>query len=173
MTSRSALSALLLSLLLATPLCCQQVAPAAPARNFTVDDNYRISSGDVLVVGVLGEKDLSGPLAVGAGGSIALPIVGSVQVIGKTLAEARDLIARTYRDVIREPYVSVALDETASKRRVYVGGTVAKPGSYMMPLGSTPAEAIVTAGLTDESDLEHVTVRRADGEILKLDLTGL
>ena len=77
-----------------------------------------------------------------AGGSIALPIVGSVQVVGKTLNEARAQIAKTYRDVIREPYVSVALDETASKRRAYVGGAVEKPGSYLLPLGSTPAEAV-------------------------------
>ncbi|MHB8997279.1 MAG: SLBB domain-containing protein [Armatimonadota bacterium] len=170
MTSRSALFALFLSISLVTPLYCQQ---AAAVRDFIVDENYRISPGDVLVVSVLGEKDLSGPLAVGAGGSIALPIVGSVQVIGKSLSEARELIARTYRDVIREPYVSVALDETASRRRVYVGGSVEKPGSYFLPLGSTPAEAVVAAGLNDESDLQHVTVRRATGEVLVLDLTGL
>lgn len=170
MTSRSALFALFLSILIATPLYCQQ---AAAARDFIVDENYRVSPGDVLVVSVLGEKDLSGPLAVGAGGSIALPIVGSVQVIGKSLSEARELIAGTYRDVIREPYVSVALDETASRRRVYVGGSVEKPGSHFLPLGSTPAEAVVAAGLNDESDLQHVTVRRATGEVLQLDLTGL
>ena len=94
-------------------------------------------------------------------------------MVGKTLRETRDLIARTYTDVIRQPYVSVALDETASKRRVYVGGMVDKPASYMLPLGSTPTEAIVAAGITDESDLRSVTVRHPGGEAVTVDMSGL
>ena len=176
MIPRSALPiASLILLLLCAPLLAQPAAGAPPAtgRAFIVDENYRLSPGDVIIVSVLGEKDLSGPLTVGAGGSIALPIVGSVQVVGKSLAETRDLIARTYRDVIREPYVSVALDETASKRRAYVGGAVDKPGSFILPLGSMPADAIVAAGITDESDLANVTLTRTDGTCVKLDLSGL
>lgn len=159
------------SLLICTSLLA--VAAAAAPQKLVVDDNYRISPGDTLIVTVLGEKDLSGPMTVGAGGSLALPIVGSVQVVGKTLRETRDMIANTYRDVIKEPYVSVALDEGASKRRVYVGGAVEKPGSFVLPLGSTPAEAVVAAGLTEESDLTRVTYSTAGGQAGVLDLSGL
>lgn len=175
MRLQSALLTAILTVLLITPIIAQQVPaqPYAAANDFVVDDNYRLSPGDVIIVSVLGEKDLSGPLTVGAGGSVALPIVGSVQVIGKTLAETRDLIAKTYRDVIREPYVSVALDEPSSKRRVYVGGAVEKPGSVMLPLGSTPAEAVVAAGIIEESDLGAITLLRANGQRLALDLSGL
>ena len=147
--------------------------PVASAERFVVDDNYRVSPGDVLIVTVLGEDKLTGSLTVGVGGSIALPIVGSVQVIGKSLQETRALIARTYKDVIREPYVSVALDETASKRRVYVGGAVEKPGSFLLQLGGTPAEAVVAAGLTEDSDLTRVTLLREGGEKTVIDLSGL
>lgn len=175
MTSRCAVVLALLSLMFVLPAVAQQGAPqpATPARDFVVDENYRLSAGDVIIVSVLGEKDLSGPLTVGSGGSIALPIVGSVQVVGKTLSATRDLIARTYRDVIREPYVSVALDETASKRRVSVGGAVEKPGSFVLPLGATAAEAVVAAGINEDSDLTAVTLTHATGERVRLDLSGL
>lgn len=173
MTPRSALLIAQLCLIVAAPAFAQQGAEQPAARGFVVDDAYRVSSGDVIIVSVLGEKELSGPLTVGAGGSIALPIVGSVQVVGKTLAETRDLIARTYRDVIKDPYVSVALDEQASKRRAYVGGAVDKPGSFVLPLGAMPAEAIVAAGITDDSDLANVTLLRSNGSRLTLDVSGL
>ncbi|MEI6501550.1 MAG: polysaccharide biosynthesis/export family protein, partial [Armatimonadota bacterium] len=164
MISRSAPS-VVLSLYAAALALLVSVAPVwaqqtAPIERFVVDGDYRLSPGDVVIITVLGEEKLSGPLTVGVGGAIALPIVGSVQVIGKSLLETRALIARTYKDVIREPYVSVALDEAASKRRIYVGGAVDKPGSFMLPLGSTPSEAVVAAGLIEDSDLTRVTLQR-------------
>lgn len=157
---------LAITLLLASSL-------AVHAQPLAVDDNYRLQSGDVIIVSVLGEERLGGTLPVGAGGSIPLPIVGSVPVVGKTLSETRDLVARLYSDVIRRPYVSVALDENASRRKVFVSGRVEKPGPQLLPFGSTVTDAVVAAGFTEEADLAAVTVRHASGELATVDLTGL
>jgi polysaccharide export outer membrane protein len=148
-------------------------ALAGTHKPLVVDDNYRLQAGDVIVLSVLGEENLAGPLTVGPGGSIALPIVGSIQVVGKSLSEARALIARHYEDLIRRPYVSVALDESASRRRAYVGGMVEKPGSHMLPFGATLTDAVVTAEFSEESDLSQVTLSRTSGELITADLTGL
>jgi polysaccharide export outer membrane protein len=162
------------SALLSTILCaCLLPALGAAQQPLVVDDNYRLQSGDVILVSVLGEEKLGGALSVGPGGSIALPVVGSVPVVGNSLRETRELITRHYRDVMRHPFVSIALDENASRRRVYVGGSVEKPGSQLLPFGSTLPDAVVAAGFTADSDLSQVTVRRVDGEIIRADLTGL
>ena len=161
------------ALLLTTACLCLLPALAGAQQPLVVDDNYRLQAGDVILVTVLGEEKLGGSLLVGPGGSIALPIVGSVQVVGKTLRETRAMIARHYEDVIRRPYVSVALDENASRRRVYVAGMVEKPGSQMLPFGATLPDAVVGAGFSDESDLSAVVVTRANGEVITTDLTGL
>ena len=58
---------------------------AEPALN---DGAYRIAPGDVLDLGVLGAPDLARKLTVLADGSVSLPFVGTVTVVGRTLAEA-------------------------------------------------------------------------------------
>lgn len=159
--------------LLATAALCLVGGLAFAQQALVVDDNYRLQAGDVVIVQVLGEEKLGGSLQVGPGGSIALPVVGSVPVVGKTLREARDTIAKNYQDIIRRPYVSVALDENASKRRVYVSGFVQKPGSQMLPFGATLPDAVVGAVFTDDADLSRVTLQRANGEAIVADLSGL
>jgi len=172
MTNRSARvpQSLLLSTLAA--LCLLPALPTA-AEPLVVDEHYRLQPGDVIIVNVLGEEGLSGQRAVGPGGSIMVPLVGSVPVVGKSLREVNDLITKYYKDVLKRPYVTVALDEPNSKRRVYVSGRVEKPGSQMLPLGATLPDAVVGAGFDDESDLARVTLRHADGAVSTVDLSGL
>lgn len=167
MTCRSTLGAILILGVSLLPLAAQAAAP------LVVDETYRLQSGDVIIVSVLGEEKLSGSLAVGPGGSVAIPVIGSLQVAGKTLQETRSLLNRSFRDVIKEPFVTVALDEMTSKRRVYVSGAVEKPGGQMLSFGATPADALVAAGLSDDSDLANVILTRSDGQTLPVDLTGL
>jgi len=126
-----------------------------------------------VVVSVLGEEKQGGSLAVGPGGTIALPLVGTVSVVGKTLQEARAVIVKYLRELMNEPYVSVALDEVNSKRRVYVSGHVEKAGSHLLPLGATVADALADAVPGEEADLTQVKVRRGSGETVMLDMSGL
>jgi len=172
MTKRSALTprAFLCSTLAAL---CLLPALALAQEPLVVDEQYRVQAGDVILLEVLGEEGLSGPRQVGAGGSIALPLVGSVPVVGKSLREITALVTKYYKDVMRRPFITVALDETASKRRVYVTGRVERPGSQMLPFGATLPDAVVGAGFTDESDLARVTLRRTDGNASVVDLSGL
>jgi len=172
MTKRSA--PLPRCLLISTTLAlCLLPALSAADEPFVVDQHYRLQAGDVIIISVLGEESLSGSRQIGPGGSIALPLVGSVPVVGQSLLEVTNLVTKYYKDVLRRPLVTVSLDETASKRRVYVTGRVEKPGSQMLPLGSTLPEAVVAAGFSEDSDLSHVTLRRAGGQFSTVDLSGL
>jgi len=172
MTNRSALVPRFLLCSTLAALCLLPVCAVAQ-EPFVVDEHYRLQAGDVIILAVLGEESLSGSRQVGAGGSIALPLVGSVPVVGKSLRETTDLITKYYKDVLRRPFITVALDETASKRRVYVTGRVERPGSQTLPFGATLPDAVVGAGFTDESDLARVTLRRKDGVARTVDMSGL
>jgi polysaccharide export outer membrane protein len=91
---------------------------------------YRITRGDRVSVSILGESDLSGGgKRVEAIGTINLPLIQEVRLVGLTIAEAQDLIAKAYREgrFLRNPQVSVTVEEYAA-RSVIVGGKVNSPG---------------------------------------------
>lgn len=146
------------------------LGPMWAQQELPLDENYCIQPGDVLLVQVLGEEKLGGNLTVGPGGTIALPGIGSVAVAGKTLGEAQKLITQQYKKFLRYPHITVALDESASRRRVYITGAVEKPGSHFLPWGATLLDALSAAGCQEEADLAQITLRRANGEIIACDV---
>ena len=144
-----------------------------PARPGLIGPDYRVQPGDALVVAVLGEAEFAGARLVGTQGTIYLPLIGTLEVAGKTLAEIRAAIVTSLREVIREPYVTVALDEVNCKRRVYITGRVERLGSQMLPLGATIVDAVVAAGILEDTDLANVQLSRTDGKNIRFDLSGL
>lgn len=149
------------------------VLSTADAASLTQSDSYRVQPGDALLIDLLGESDFGGERMVGPQGTIALPVVGSLRVADMTLTEVREAITRALREFMEAPYVTVALNELNSKRRVYVSGRVEKIGSHMLPLGATIVEALAAAGLAEDADLSTVQVTRSGGETLVLNLSGL
>src|SRR5688572_12739665 len=72
-----------------TPLAAPDVPRAA-----TLSADYRINTGDKLAVTVYRVEDLSREYRVDLAGSLAMPLIGNVQAVGRTTAEVRDEIAR-------------------------------------------------------------------------------
>lgn len=136
-------------------------------------EGYAVSPGDVLTVSVFGEEQLSGKYRVGPAGTLAMPLVGNVRVGGSALTDVQETVGTALRRVIRRPAVTVALDEAASDRKVYVSGEVQKPGPLTLPFGATVADAISSAGLQPSGDLRHVKVTNSAQEPRVLDLSGL
>ena len=55
--------------------------------------------------------------------------------------------------------------------RINVSGSVAKPGPFTVPLGSSIVEAIgLAGGPTEDASLSRATLRRANGRIVEVDL---
>lgn len=159
----SLLAVLMLALLL----------PGLTLAQGNMDDTYLLQPGDTLAVTVLGEDKLGGSRVVGPQGTIGLPVVGTIVVAGKSLGQARHIITEALKNVIIEPYVTVALDEINSKRRVYVGGRVERPGGHTLPFGSTVSDALMMAGMLEDSDLTAVRVRHANGQEKIYNISGL
>ncbi len=134
---------------------------------------YAISPGDMLTLQVFGEPDMSGDYRVGPTGTIVLPLIGNVEVGGLRLVEAEKTVADVLRRILRRPSVSVALNELESQRKVYVSGLVVNQGPIMMSLGTTVADAVAAAGVSEAGDLRRVKVKSADGASAVVDISGL
>ncbi|MFA6028813.1 MAG: polysaccharide biosynthesis/export family protein [Elusimicrobiota bacterium] len=109
--------------------------------------DYKIGAADLVEITVYREEELNRTARVSQNGSISLPLVGAVQVGGKTPAEAETYIAGKLKDFLVSPQVTIFIKEYGNKK-VFVLGEVTKPGSYELPPESklTVLEAISLAG---------------------------
>lgn len=89
--------------------------------------DYRITPADLIDIDVYRETDLNKTLRVSQNGTIALPLVGPLQVAGLTVAEAEEALEARLQEFILEPHVTVFVKYYANKG-VFVMGEVAKPG---------------------------------------------
>ena len=90
-----------------------------------------IGPGDEIEITVYGAPDLSEHTRVSAGGSISMPLVGSVHVGGLTSSEAEGAIENQLRQnrILNDPHVSLFVKEYTSGG-ISVAGEVTKPGFY-------------------------------------------
>jgi polysaccharide export outer membrane protein len=118
--------------------------PSAATVSEKALGDYRLSPGDRLTLVVYDQPQLSGEFIIDGGGGILLPLIGSLQLKGLTLAEAQQLIQQRFADgVLVQPAVSVGIKEF---RPIFVTGSVRKPGSYPFIIGQSVKAAIAAAG---------------------------
>jgi polysaccharide export outer membrane protein len=96
---------------------------------------YTIYPGDQLQITVLGHDDLSFSFRVPSEGAITFPLVGRVQLAGRSLGEVEtEIRQRLEKDYLVDPQVSLLIVQYA-KKWVYVFGGVKEPKSYELPEG--------------------------------------
>jgi len=92
---------------------------------------YRLGPGDRLHMSVFKVDGYAADVEVLSDGTINLPRLGSVQVWGLTLDEARRKIAQAYEAILRRPLVYLDLREPRPLR-LTVSGEVQRPGLYSL-----------------------------------------
>lgn len=137
--------------------------PAAAALD------YILQPSDLLNVQVFQEENLKRDVRVSQEYSITLPLIGKVDLKGKSLRQAEELIRELYdRDYLVNPQVNVVVVEYA-KRTVNVIGQVNQPGAVLFPQeqGLTLLDAISRAGgftrLANRREIK-LTRTNADGK---------
>lgn len=138
------------------------VIPAAPATPLPSVADYKIGSLDTLDVTVYQEPDLSAKaLQVDAAGTIALPLVGTIEAKGKSPAELSRAIERILgAKYLRNPQVTVTVAASVSQK-VSVEGEVTEPGVYPLTGPTTLLGVIAMAkGETEVARLREVVVFR-------------
>jgi len=133
-------------------------------------DDTTLGPGDVFTVRIYGEEELSGDHQVAPDGTINFPLLGAVQVNGLEPPAVADEIRQALkeRNLLRDPHVSVYVEQYASKR-VSVVGAVANPGAFKLEPGMTVVQAISMAGgFSSLADRDATVVtRRLDGQTVR------
>jgi polysaccharide export outer membrane protein len=134
---------------------------------------YRISQQDILQISVFQVNDLNSAVQVGHDGNITLPLVGRIQVAGRTTPEAEEIIASKLRQkYLQSPQVSVAV-KTYGKR-ITVSGAVGGPRVLADDGDTTLSQAIANAGgVAQIGNAQRVHVARSKDQHVQDDLYDL
>ena len=106
---------------------------------------YRVLVNDELTLTVLGSPELSGVQRVLPDGTITVPGVGSVYVLGSDLDEVSRRVTDALAAVVRFPRATVAVTAYGD-RRIFVMGEVGIPGDHEYHRGMSTLSAVAEAG---------------------------
>lgn len=149
-----------------------------PLLSGPVPPDYRLGPGDVVVLILTGDVELTYQLSITREGFVLIPQVGQVFLANLTLSQARnvlhDRLRRAYSGIGRGPDATTQFDFSVANVRavqVYVVGEVSQPGAYQLSALGTVLTAIYTAGgVTDLANLRAVAVRRGGTTVATFDL---
>jgi polysaccharide export outer membrane protein len=148
----------------AGPRNAYATAPAAYAEApvpVRYDRAYRLDAGDRLRVVVYGQEGLTNTYAIDAGGSITMPLIGSVPARGRTPAGlASEISGKLRNGYIRDPSVAVEIE---AYRPFFILGEVAAPGQYpYVPNLSVESAVAIAGGFSPRAQRDRVTVTHTD-----------
>ncbi len=121
-----------------------------------------LGPGDVLLVDVVGEKDLPHEFQVRSDGMLEFPYIKPFVVTGLEPQQLATQIkeALTEQKILRSPQVSLTVKAYAAKK-VYIVGSVVRPGPLFWTQGLQLVDAIAQAGwFTALGDSSHVRLTR-------------
>ena len=138
-----------------------QAAYAAAPMPAAYDAAYRLDAGDKLRVVVYGQEGLTNTYAIDAGGSITMPLIGSVPARGRTPAGlAAEITGKLRNGYIRDPSVAVEIE---SYRPFFILGEVAAPGQYpYVPNMSVESAVAIAGGFSPRARRDRVTLTHTD-----------
>jgi len=157
----------------ANPSAPAQTTPAAASTGtnagarvdaaVTPPADYVIGPEDVLTVVFWKDKDISGDVTVRPDGKISLPLINEIQAAGLTPEQLRQNVLKgATKFFTDEPTVSVTVKQINS-RKVYITGSVAKPGPYPLLEKMNVIQLIAQAGgLAEFADKKHIRLIRAE-----------
>jgi len=136
-----------------------QEAYAAAPMPVAYDVAYKLDAGDKLRVVVYGQEGLTNSYAIDAGGSITMPLIGSVPARGRTPAGlAAEISAKLRNGYIRDPSVAVEIE---TYRPFFILGEVAAPGQYpYVPNMSVESAVAIAGGFSPRALRDRVTLTR-------------
>jgi polysaccharide export outer membrane protein len=129
---------------------------AAPAAGQDVASRLVLQPGDAIRLNLWREPALSGDFFVNDRGETILPLVGMRRTGGVPWSQVRDSLLTAFRRELRDPDVDLM-----PLRRVFVLGSVDKPGVYFAdPLGTFAQAIAMAGGTTADGDPTRIRVVR-------------
>ena len=149
-----------------------------PVQSGPVDENYRLGSGDVLVLILTGDVEQAYTLTVNREGFVVIPQVGQVYVANLTLSQLEDQLysrlRRVYSGIRRSLDARTKFQISVARLRniqVFVVGDVVRPGAYQISSAGTVLTALYAAGgPSANGSFRSVQVRRSGKLVDSLDI---
>jgi polysaccharide export outer membrane protein len=116
---------------------------ALPPRTGAAD--YIIGEGDLLMISVWGEKELSLPVKVRPDGKITLPALGEIAAARLTPYELQMDLTKKLRGIVKNPVVTVIVQEVTNNK-VYVFGGGISSGVYSLTQRTTLLQLLCQIG---------------------------
>jgi polysaccharide export outer membrane protein len=157
-----------------TPPAVSQSPPAmehrqplyAPATGSPSYPGVPLGPGDALRIIVDRQPEASGEYAVNELGSLDLPLLGEVNVLGKSIGQLKAELVERYAAYFRHPQVIVT-----PLYRINVLGEVRQPGLYAVDLTMSLTDVLALAGGVNPTGSLHKIDLLRSGRRLRWDLS--
>lgn len=136
-----------------------------------IDPNeYKVGPGDILFISISGLDEKIFTPAIDPEGFIYVPRIGAIDLRNKSLTEAKSAIQNRLMKSFRDVDIHISL-QNFRKIKVSLIGNVLSPSTYILSSSSRLLDLFVlSAGLTNTSDIRNVTITSKNGEVKKVDL---
>jgi polysaccharide export outer membrane protein len=120
---------------------------------------------------VFQEDELEGVIRIAGDGTAVFPLIGTVSLGGRTVAEAIEVLKSRYRDgYLVNPQISITVREYATGKFTVLG-QVKKPGAYSMTGNEvvTLLQAIgLAGGYTRIANPSSITIKRTEAGVERI-----
>jgi polysaccharide biosynthesis/export protein len=131
-------------------------------------DGYILGAGDRVKVDFFNVPEYTAEYTVLPNGTIQFPLVGAINVKGRSLTETGTIVTAKFRPYFKKSVATLALI-VARPLGVSISGEVNRPGSYTLSANSSATDTSIpnltrvlqlAEGVTQIADLRQVQVRR-------------
>ncbi|MBU1023666.1 polysaccharide biosynthesis/export family protein, partial [bacterium] len=123
--------------------------------------NYRLGPGDELTIRVFTLDPFEEVIKVSQDGKLILPVIGDLDVAGKTISELRELLTELYSEYYID--FSISIELTGVKQiQIYVFGNARTPGIYIVYANTTLLEFLQKIGLSTSGGNRRMIHHRKD-----------
>lgn len=145
-----------------------------PSANMPLSNDYVLGVNDELTINVSGASQQTYQLTIDRNGSIFIPNIGPVSLLGMTFDEARKLIKKRLNNIFHgmtgnnpNTWADVSISNLHSIK-VNVVGEVLLPGTYTLPATASAFNALFLSGGPNENgSFRSIRVLR-DNKVLKI-----
>jgi polysaccharide export outer membrane protein len=142
---------------------CQQPT-GLPPEQMVAPTSVTLVSGDVVKLTFSGAPELNQSQKIRADGKINLPLIGEIDVSGKSITTLQDELVKKYKSQLQSSTVVVTLESSIAQ--VVISGAVGRPAKLSFERPTTVFQAIMEAGGVNEfGSLRNVhLIRLVNGE---------
>lgn len=139
-------------------------------------DTYLLNPGDVLEISVWNEEALQQEILVLPDGTISFPLVGILQVAGKTPEQVQLQIKEKLSRLIPDPEINLTVSAVEGNN-IFIIGKVINPGRFPMTRPTDVVQALSLAGgFTPYAKTDKIQILRRVGnkqDVIRFDYSRI